>query len=142
MFCARAIFYLPMTRPRKKTRRLYERGGKRSRGVNGEGNASYKWVVIHFRWLPLILIHASRRFVLLTWRKRPSYEQKLDSPDDLIVLISYGVSFFIELSYSRARTIRFSLIRKEISERRGCRIDLYLIHIRRKPASDYNIDMI
>jgi len=46
-------------------------GGREGfRGGQGKGeggvSTSYKWVVIHFRWLPLILIHASRRFVLLT----------------------------------------------------------------------------
>lgn len=39
VLCARAIFYLPMTRPRKKTRRLHEGKGGRFRGGQWGGGA-------------------------------------------------------------------------------------------------------
>jgi len=102
----------------KKTRRLHYRGretifagGQRyTAGLGDGGSAAYKWLVIHFAPASLILIHASRRFVLLTRRKRPSYEQNHGSPDDLIVLISYGVSFFIG-GCPRARAIRHSSLK-------------------------------
>lgn len=59
----------------------------------------------------------------ITHVEKASYEQKPDSLDDLIVLISYGMSFFIKLSYSRARPTCFSLIRKNFGTTRLCTYD-------------------
>lgn len=46
MFCARAIFYLPMTWPRKKTRRLHEREDEKGfAGVKGRGRGRGEHVI-------------------------------------------------------------------------------------------------
>lgn len=46
MFCARAIFYLPMTWPRKKTQRLHEQEGERvSRGSREGGKGRGEHVI-------------------------------------------------------------------------------------------------